>query len=82
MASNSDKLASILYVTIQRDKCKGDMELVNISSNYIALLECKRCKTKKYWRSRWKGVEKELWHTGGYSGCNEKFACWFKKVFI
>ena len=47
MVSNPDKLASILYVTFQRDKCKGDMELVNIPGNYIGLLECKRCKTKK-----------------------------------
>ena len=47
MAWNPDKLASISYVTIQRDKCKGDMELVNFSSNYTALLECKRRKTKK-----------------------------------
>ena len=49
MASSLDKLASNLCDTreIQCDKCGGDIELVNISSKYIALLECKRHKTKK-----------------------------------
>ena len=39
MASSLDKLASNLYGTsrIQCDKCKGNMELINISGNYIAL---------------------------------------------
>ena len=49
MASSLDKLASNLCDTheIQCDKCEGYIELVNISSKYIALLECKRHKTKK-----------------------------------
>ena len=39
MASSLDKLASNLYGTsrIQCDKCQGNMELINISGNYIAL---------------------------------------------
>ena len=49
MASRLDKLASNLCCTsgIQYDKCKGNMELINISSDYIALLGCERCRTKK-----------------------------------
>ena len=48
MASSLDELARNLCDTrrFQCDKCKGDMELVNISNKYIALLECKRCKTR------------------------------------
>ena len=49
MASSLDKLASNLCGTsgIQCDKCKGNMGLINISGDYIALLGCERCKTKK-----------------------------------
>ena len=49
MASSLDKLASNLCGTsgIHCDKCKGNMELINISGNYIASLGCERCKTKK-----------------------------------
>ena len=49
MASSLDKLASNLCGTsgIQCDKCKGNMELINISGNYIASLGYERCKTKK-----------------------------------
>ena len=49
MASSLDKLASNLCGTsgIQCDKCKGNMELINISGNYIASLGCERCRTKK-----------------------------------
>ena len=48
MASSLDKLASNLCTTsgIQCDKCKGNMELINSSGDYIALFGCERCKTK------------------------------------
>ena len=49
MALSLDKLASNLCGTsgIQCDKCKGNMELINISGDYIASLGCARCRTKK-----------------------------------
>ena len=49
MASSLDKLESNLYGTsgIQCDKCKGNMELINISGVYIASFGCERGKTKK-----------------------------------
>ena len=48
MASNLHKLVSNLCGTsgIQYDKCKGNMELINISGDYIASLGCERCRTK------------------------------------
>ena len=57
MASNLDKLASNLYGTggIQCDKCKDNMELINISGDYIPSLGCERCKSKKT-----KGLEERL----------------------
>ena len=49
MASSLNKLANNLYGTsgIQCDQCKGNMELINISEDYIASLGCERCKKKK-----------------------------------
>ena len=49
MASSLDKLASNLCGAsgIQCDKCKGNMELIHISGDYIASLGCERCRTKK-----------------------------------
>ena len=49
MASSLDKLASNLCGTsgIQCDKCKGNMELMNISGDYIASRRCERCRTKR-----------------------------------
>ena len=49
VASSLDKLTSNLCGTsgIQCDKCKGNMELINISGDYIASLGCERCITKK-----------------------------------
>ena len=57
MASDLDKLASNLCSTsgIQCDKCKGNMELINISGDYIASLGCERCKAKKT-----KGLDQEV----------------------
>ena len=48
MASSLNKLASYLCGTsrIQCDKCKGNMQLINISEKYIASLLCERCRTK------------------------------------
>ena len=49
MASSLDKLASNLCGTngIQCNKCKGNIEMINISGDYIASLGCERCRTKK-----------------------------------
>ena len=49
MASSLHKLVSNLCGAsgIQYDKCKGNMELINISGDYIASLGCERCRTKK-----------------------------------
>ena len=64
MASSLDKLASNLCGTsgIQCDKCKDNVELINISGDYIASLECERCrrKKKKKKRPRRGGVTKEF----------------------
>ena len=56
MASNLGKLTSNLCGTseIQCDKCKGNMELINFSGDYIASLECVRWRTKKQ-KTRAKG---------------------------
>ena len=45
MASRVDKLASNLCGTsgIQCDKCKGNMELINISRDNISSFACERC---------------------------------------
>ena len=57
VASTQDKLASNLCGTsgIQCDKCKGNMELINISGNYIVSPGCERCKIP-----RRGGVKKEF----------------------
>ena len=49
MASSLDKLASNLCGTseIQCDKYKGNMELINISSDYIASLGCESVEQKR-----------------------------------
>ena len=62
MASSLDKLASNLCGTsgIQCDKCKGNMELINISGDYIASLGCERCRTKNPKRPRRGGGKKEF----------------------
>ena len=75
MASNLDKLASSSCGTsgIQCDKCKGNMELVNISDDYIASLGCGRCKTKKA-KDLVEGVlKKNFNHTIRFWGWVKKF---------
>ena len=49
ITSSLDELASNLYGIkgIQCDKCKGNMQLINISGDYIASLGCESCRTKK-----------------------------------
>ena len=49
MATSLDKLTSNLCGTsgIHCDKCKGNMELINISGDYITSFGCERCRTKK-----------------------------------
>ena len=74
MASSLDKLASNLCGTsgIQCDKCKGNMELINISGNYIASLRCKRCRIKKT-KGLGEGVLKKNFNdTSRFSGCDKK----------
>ena len=81
MASSLDKLASNLCGTngIQCDKYKGNMELINISSDYIALLGCKRCRTKKT-KDLDEGVLKTNFnHTSRFWGCDEKFPLMIQK---
>ena len=48
VASSLDKLTSNLSGTseIQCDECGDDMELINISDKYTALLRCERCNKK------------------------------------
>ena len=57
MAWSLDKLAINLCGTsgIQCDKCKCNMELINISGEYIASLGCERCKLNKT-----KGLDERL----------------------
>ena len=81
MASSLDKLASNLCGTsgIQCDKCKGNMELIDISGDYIASLGCERCRTKTT-KGLDEGVlKKNFNHTTRYWGCDEKFRLMIQK---
>ena len=80
MASSLDKLASNLCGTsgIQCDKCKGNMELINISGDYIASLGCERCRTKKT-KDLGEGVSKNFNHTSRLLRCDEKFRLMIRK---
>ena len=72
MASSLDKLASNLFGTsgIQCNKCKDNMELINISGDYIASFGCGRCKTKKT-KDLDEGVlKKNFNHTSRFLGCD------------
>ena len=82
MASSLDKLASNLGGTsgIQCDKCKGNMELINISGDYIASLGCERCRTKKTPKDLDKeALKKNFNHTSRFWGCDEKFCLMIRK---
>ena len=81
MASSLDKLASNLCDTneAQCDKCKCNMELINISGNYIASFWCKRCKTKKT-KDLDEGVLKNNFnHTSRFWEFDEKFRLMIRK---
>ena len=74
MASSLDKLASNLCSLsgIQCDKCKGHMELTNISGNYIASLGLERCRTKKAKDLGEGALKKNFHHTSRPWGCDKK----------
>ena len=80
MASSLDKLASNFCGTsgIQCDKCKGNMEQINISGDYIASLGCKRCRTKKT-KDLSKGTLKNFNHISRFWGCAKKFCLMIRK---
>ena len=81
MASSLDKLASNLCGTseIQCDKCKGSMELINISGDYIASLGCERCKTKKTNVLDEVVLKKDFNHTSRFWVCDQKFHLMIRK---
>ena len=81
MASSLDKVASNLCGTswIWCDKCKGSMEMINVSGDYSASLERERCRTKKT-KDLDEGVlKKNFNHTSRFWGCNEKFRLMIRK---
>ena len=75
MASSLDKLGRNLCGTsgIQCDKCRGNMELINISGDYIAWLGCERCRTKKAKDLGEEVLKKNFNHTSRFWGCDENF---------
>ena len=81
MASSLDKLASNLCGTsgIQCDKCEGNMELIKISGDYIALFGCGRCKTKNTKDLDEEVLKKNFNHTSRFLGCDEKFRLMIQK---
>ena len=81
MASSLDKLASNLCSTsrTQCDKCKGNMELINISSDYIASFGCERCKTKKTKDLYGEVLKNNFNQTSGFWRCDEKFRLMIRK---
>ena len=81
MASSLDKLASNLCGTsgIQCDKCKGNMELINISGDYIASLGCERCRTKKIKDLDEGALKKNFNDSSRFWGCDEKFRLMIRK---
>ena len=81
MASSLDKLASNLCGTsgIQCDKCKGNMELINISGDYIASFGCERCRTKKAKDLGEEVLKRNFKHTGRFWECDEKSRLMIRK---
>ena len=75
MASGLDKLARNLCGTsgIQCDKCKGNMELINISGDYIASFWCEGCRTKKTTDLGEEVLKKNFKHISRFWECDEKF---------
>ena len=81
MPSSLDKLASNLCGTsgIHCDKCKGNMELINISGDYIALLVCENCRSKKTTGLGKGALKKNFNHTSRFRGCDEKLRLMIRK---
>ena len=81
MASSLDKLANNPCGTsgIQCDKCKGNAELITISSDYIASLGCERCRTRKTKGLDEEALKKNFNHTSRFWGCDEKFRMMIQK---
>ena len=81
MASSLDKLTSNLCGTsgIQCDKFKGNMELINISGDYVASLGRERCITKKTKDLGEEVLKKNLNHTNRSWGCDKKFHLMIQK---
>ena len=75
MASSLEKLASNLCVTseVKCDKCRDDMELVNISDKYTALFGCKKRRIKKTKDVDQRLLKKNFNHTSRFLECDEKF---------
>ena len=80
-ASSLDKLASNLYGTsrVQCDKCKGNMQLVNISGGYIASLGCERCRTNNTEDLGKGALKKNFNHISRFWGLDEKFRLMIRK---
>ena len=80
-ASSLDKLASNLRGTsgIQCDKYKGNMELINISGDYVVSLGCERCRTKKTKNLDKEVLKKNFNHTSGFWRCDENFRLMIRK---
>ena len=81
MAQSLDKLASNLcgISGIQCDKCKDNMELINISGDYIASLGCERCRVKKTKELDEDVLKKNFNYTSGFCRCDEKFRQMIRK---
>ena len=75
MVSSLDKMASNLCDKsgIQCDNCMGNMELINISNDYIASFWCERCKTKKTKDLDEEVLKKNFNNTSRFLGCDENF---------
>ena len=76
VASSLDKRASNLCSTsgIQCNKYKCNMELINISDDYIASLGCKRCRTKKTKDLDEEVLKENFKHTSSFWDVMKNFA--------
>ena len=81
IASSLDKLARNLCGTsgIQCDKCRCNMELINISGDYIASFGCEKCRTKKTKDLGEEVLKKNFKHTGRFWECDENFRLMIRK---
>ena len=80
-SSSLDKLTSNLCGAsgIQCDKCKGNMEMINISGDYITLFGCERCRTKNTKDLDEEVLKKNFNHTSRFWECDEKFRLMIRK---